>query len=204
MKKSPAPTLAALLLLAAVIAYRLCAGFEGGQYPWLENFAPVAAVALCGAIYLPRKMALFLPLAALFFSDVILNAFHYHAAVVSMEMVARYVALALTVGIGWALPAGVPAAGILLASLAGSLLFYTVTNTASWCTEPGYAKTPGGWVQALTTGVPGYEPTWMFFRSTLFSDLLFTGLFIACMAAARKQAAPASQAPELVATTTAR
>ncbi len=86
MKKPPAQTVAAFLLLAAIIAYRLCAGFEGGQYPWLGNFAPVAAVALCGAIYLPRKLALVLPLAALFFSDVILNAFHYHFAIVSVEM----------------------------------------------------------------------------------------------------------------------
>ena len=194
MKKPPAQTLAALLLLAAVIAYRLCAGFEGGQYPWLENFAPVAAVALCGAIYLPRKMALVLPLAALFFSDVVLNEFHYHVAIVSLEMLARYGALALAVGIGWALPASVPAAGILLASLAGSLLFYVVTNTASWLGAAAYAKTPAGWVQALTTGVPGYEPTWMFFRSTLLSDLLFTGLFVACMAATRRQAVPASGA----------
>jgi hypothetical protein len=76
-------------------------------------------------------------------------------------------------------------ATVLSASVCGSFLFYVVTNTASWFGEPAYAKTVAGWLQALTTGQPGYEPTWMFFRSTLVSDLLFTGLFVVCMAATR-------------------
>jgi hypothetical protein len=32
--------------------------------------------------------------------------------------------------------------------------------------------------------VPGYPPTWSFFRSSLLSDLLFSALFVFCMAAA--------------------
>jgi hypothetical protein len=46
---------------------------------------------------------------------------------------------------------------------------------------PGYAPTFSGWVQALTVGLPGYAPTWMFFRNSLLSDFLFTGLFVAAM-----------------------
>jgi hypothetical protein len=58
-----------------------------------------------------------------------------------------------------------------------------------------YAQTYSGWVQALTTGLPGYEPTWTFFRSSLLSDLLFTLLFFACMAATSARApAPARAA----------
>jgi len=79
---------------------------------------------------------------------------------------------------------------ILLGTLlyaAGSAIFYVVTNTGSWLSDPGYAKTAAGWVEALTTGLPGYLPTWMFFRATLASDLLFTGIFIGCMAATRKR-----------------
>ena len=44
MKNQPARTAAALLLLAAITLYRLCIGFQAGHLPWLENFAPVAAV----------------------------------------------------------------------------------------------------------------------------------------------------------------
>jgi len=38
----------------------------------------------------------------------------------------------------------------------------------------------GGWIQALTVGVPGWDPTWMFYRNTLVSDLIFTALFYIC------------------------
>ena len=30
-----------------------------------------------------------------------------------------------------------------------------------------------GWVQALTTGLPGFPPTWVFLRNSLVSDLGF-------------------------------
>jgi hypothetical protein len=44
-----------------------------------------------------------------------------------------------------------------------------------------YAKTFAGWIQAITTGLPGYPPTWEFFRNTLLSGGLFTGLFVGAM-----------------------
>jgi hypothetical protein len=186
MKNQTARTAAALLLLAAIIFYRLLIGFEPGKVAWLENFAPVAAIALCGGIYLPRRLALVAPLGGLFVSDLFLNA-HFGYPLVSPEMISRYLALAVVVGIGFACRNRARAATVLPASVGGSLLFYVVTNSASWLGEPAYAKSIAGWVQALTTGLPGYEPTWMFFRSSLISDLLFTGLFMICMAATRER-----------------
>jgi hypothetical protein len=49
--------------------------------------------------------------------------------------------------------------------------------------DPGYAKNFGGLIQALTVGLPQYSatPSWMFFRNSLLSDLIFTLLFIVCM-----------------------
>jgi hypothetical protein len=38
-------------------------------------------------------------------------------------------------------------------------------------------------LQALTTGTPNYPSTWEFFRNTLLSGGLFTGLFVAAMKA---------------------
>ena len=74
--------------------------------------------------------------------------------------------------------------------LGGSLFFYIVTNTASWLTltEPHYAKSAAGWLQALTTGQPGYAPTWVFYRNTLISDMLFAAIFLACVHWSRKPA----------------
>ena len=45
----------------------------------------------------------------------------------------------------------------------------------------GYEKTLAGWLRALTTGMPGYPPTWEFFRGTLLSGGLFSGLFVGAM-----------------------
>ena len=56
-------------------------------------------------------------------------------------------------------------------------------NVFSWLSEPGYVKNFAGLIQALTVGLPQYSatPTWMFFRNSVVSDLLFTGVFVLCM-----------------------
>jgi hypothetical protein len=173
---------AAIVLLVVVVLYRIVSGFAGSaDYQWLHNFAPVAAVALCGAVYLPRRLAVVLPMAALLLSDLVLNLFHYHQPLLTVEIVPRYLALALICGLGFALRGRANLALLLGASAVGSVLFYVITNTGSWIYEPGYAKNAAGWLQAMTSGLPGFPPTWVFYRHTLVSDLLFTGMFYACV-----------------------
>jgi hypothetical protein len=168
----------AFLILVAVL-YRVVPVMMGAdQNGWLSNFAPLAAIALCGAIYLPRRMAVLLPLAALVVSDVVLNVFHYHRDLLTWEILPRYVALALVSGLGFSLRGRATVGRVFGASIVGSLFFYFLSNTGSWIADPGYAKTVGGWFQAMTYGLPGLPPTWMFYRNTLVSDLLFTGLFL--------------------------
>jgi hypothetical protein len=123
------------------------------------------------------------PLGALLVSDVILNT-RLGYPMVDPQMISRYAVLAVVVGIGVALRVRPRLVTALPASIVGSVIFFVVTNTGSWIGSAAYAHTFGGWVQALTTGLPGYEPTWMFFRSSLISDLAFTALFVVCMAAA--------------------
>src|SRR6266571_7076147 len=76
---------------------------------------------------------------------------------------------------------------LLPASIVASTMFYVFTNTFSWLSDPGYAKNFAGLIQSLTVGLPQYSatPTWMFFRNSLVSDLIFTGLFVVCMNAGR-------------------
>jgi hypothetical protein len=65
-------------------------------------------------------------------------------------------------------------------SLLGALLFYLITNTLSWAFEPLYApKSLATLGQALWTGLPGYVPTWLFFRNALIAQALFSGIFVA-------------------------
>lgn len=187
--------IAPILLVLIAIVYRVVIGVAGMTHmEWLHNFSPFAAIALCGAIYFPRRIAIVAPLAAFFVSDLILNA-HYLAtphvtSIVSVKMIPEYLALALSAALGWKLRAN-PKAGLILgASVLGSIAFYVVTNTGDWFFEPLYAKTLAGWAQALTTGLPGYPPTIAFFRNTVISDTLFTAIFIACMAWQPRMSAP--------------
>ena len=174
---------AAFILLLVVVVYRVVSGFAGSaDFQWMHNFAPVAAVALCGAAYLPRRMAVALPLAMLFVSDVILNVFHYHQPLLTFDILPRYAALVLISALGFALRGRAKLPALVGASIAGSLLFYVITNTGSWISDPGYTKDFAGWTQALTGGLPGFPPTWSFYRNTLLGDVCFTLLFAACMA----------------------
>jgi hypothetical protein len=61
----------------------------------------------------------------------------------------------------------------LLGCIGCSTIFYIVTNTGAWWSDPFYAKTFTGWLQALTIGIPDYPPTWTFFRNSLVSDAIF-------------------------------
>jgi hypothetical protein len=185
--------IAALTLLALAIAWRVFLGVgHRDDFSWLHNFAPLSAIALCGALTLPRRAAFAVPLIALFVTDLIVNQY-YGVSLVSFEMLARYAVLAAITGAGWWLRRRPQALLVLGTSALCSVAFYFVTNTASWITEPGYAKTFAGWAQALTGGLPGYPPTLTFFRNTVLSDVLFTGLFLLCTrfasaTAAREQA----------------
>lgn len=182
----------AALLALAVVFYRIALGFADLQgAEWLHNFSPLCAVALCGAIYFPRRAALWAAPLALLLSDLVLNA-RNHFPLLSWEMLARYGAVALVVLMGWQLRGRTSLTRTLLASAAGALVFYVLTNSVSWLGEPGYAKTAAGWLQALTTGLPDQHPaTIVFFRNSLLSDLSFTALFLICLGRQGRQAAPA-------------
>ena len=67
--------------------------------------------------------------------------------------------------------------GLLAGGIMGAILFYLITNSASWLSNPEYTKDLAGWIKALTTGTAGYPTTLEFFRNTMMSGGLFTGLF---------------------------
>lgn len=173
----------ALLLILSAVAYRIVLRlFVHSDSTWLANFAPLAAIALCSAAYLPARYKFTLPLLALLGSDVVLNI-HYGASLLDPLIFGRYLALIVVGCVGLALQHHASFKNLLPASIAGSTIFYIITNAFSWLSDPGYVKNFAGLVQALTVGLPAYSatPTWMFFRNSLVSDLLFTGLFVLCM-----------------------
>ncbi|MEO6739002.1 MAG: DUF6580 family putative transport protein [Chthoniobacteraceae bacterium] len=191
--------IAGLVLFAAAIAYRLLPvllGMTLQQPEWLPNFSPMAALCLCGAACLPRRLAIAVPLVALLGTDIVLNA-HYGFPLFTVEFLGKTVAFVAVAALGWRLRKNARPRVILPAVLGGSLLFYVATNTASWLYEPGYAKNAAGWLQALTTGLPGYAPTWVFYRNTLAGDVLFAVLFLACIRWGRQPTAVEQSQPAL-------
>jgi Family of unknown function (DUF6580) len=177
----------ALILVLLAVAYRLATGLliHSGA-TWLSNFAPLAAIALCSAVYFPPKLKFSVPLIALFVSDVILNSY-YGASLLDAHILGRYLALALVGCIGLLLQNRASLRTLLPASILGSAIFYFITCTFSWLSDPGYVKRFAGLIQALTVGLPQYSstPSWMFFRNSLISDLLFTLLFVISMSFGR-------------------
>jgi len=176
----------AFFFLFCVVALRGATGLliHSGSAAWLSNFTPLAAITLCCGAYLPHRYKFALPLTMLFVSDLILNA-TYHAALFDPQILCRYLALALIGLIGFALRKNVSWKTMLPASVAASVIFYGITNVFSWLTDPGYVKNFGGLIQALTVGLPQYgaTPSWMFFRNSLLSDLIFTAVFVLLMRA---------------------
>ena len=164
----------ALLILAVV--YRISSPFVD----WLPNFAPVMAIAFCGAAYTRSRWAAVIPVLALMISDIVLNL-HYGVALVRGEMFAGYLCYALASVFGFWVARHKSWATLAGGALGSSLLFYLVTNTFAWFGNVAYVQSPAGWVQALTLGEPGYAPTVFFFRNTLLGDMLFTGFFAFCM-----------------------
>ena len=173
----------ALLLIFAAVLFRVFTGFFGhsDSIGWL-NFAPIAAIALCAAAYFPWKYKFTVPMIALLISDVVLDA-HYGFSLFSPFVLSHYIGFAIVGCLGVLLQSRASWKTLLPASVAASLIFYIVTNSVSWIYDPGYAKNFAGLIQSLTVGLPQYgaTPSWMFFRNSLVSDLLFTLLFAICM-----------------------
>ena len=188
----------ALFLIPLVALFRIWLAWQPVvPSSWLLGFSPLAAVALCAGLFLPRRLALGIPLGILFVSDVVIDA-HYGASFFGASMLARYVLLALLVGMGLFLcqrPWGRSFVGVLGAALAGSVFFYVASNGFAWAGSAQYPQNLAGLWQALTVGLPGFPPSWVFFRNELVSDALYSMVFVACVrltAPARVEAASSS------------
>ena len=158
-----------------------------------QNFSAAYAIAFCGAVYFTGAMAWWLPLGTLLITDIVLNVFYYHEPVFSGYMLVKMLGFAAIIALGKLFSARDGWFKLLGGGLLGAILFYLISNTASWIYNAGYAKTFLGWWQALTTGLPGFPPTWEFFRSTLMSMGLFTALFVSSVKLTAPAESPADK-----------
>lgn len=161
------------LLLAALALTRI-----PGVLP--PNFSAVYALLFCAAVYFPGWVAWVLPLGTVLLTDLALNVY-YHAPVISPEMLGNYAAYLGIIWLGRQFHRGSSLFSLVGGGILGAIIFYLVSNTMSWLTDAAYTKDLSGWIQALTIGTPGWPHTWEFFRNTLMSGGLFTGLFAGAM-----------------------
>jgi hypothetical protein len=168
--------LQALVLIVLAAGYRIFAAHHAAGF----NFSPLMALTFCGAVYFRSPRMWLVPLLALLASDIYLNSYYASLAGYPWDASAlalRFGCFGAAIGIGRLVARRKSWLNLFSGALGGALLFYFVTNTAAWFTDPFYARTVVGWWQALTIGHPEFPPTLMFFRHTLESDLLFTGAF---------------------------
>lgn len=169
--RKPSPWLLGALILLAGLS-RLV--------PHPMNFTPVEAMALFGGAYFAQRgLAVLVPLLAVLLSDLVMGLVSgglYAEYLLSANFFAVYGAIALSAVLGFALRGRVGLLSVAGASVAGSLLFFLITNFAVWATATDIAAYPActtGLVECYAAGLP-------FFRSTLlgtvvWSILLFGG-----------------------------
>jgi len=187
------------LPLALVVVFALSR--VPGMMP--QNFSAAYALAFCAGVYFQGRAAWWLPLATLAGTDFALN-FYYQSlgcdvwswGVVRYQLM-NYIAYAVLIGLGRRFKPQSGFLSLLGGGLLGALLFYLITNTASWFfnpfNTPEYTRTLLGWVTALTKGTTGWPQTWEFFRNTLLSGGLFTALFAGAMKISAAAESPADK-----------
>lgn len=141
----------------------------------LPNFSPWMALAFTGTLVLPRMLPWFVwPVAMLVINLAVLGV----TSALDIQSLSIYGMYAVAAFMAARFRGRLSVLQGLLGVVICSVVFYAVTNTAAWISDPGYAKNMTGWLQALTTGLPSYAPTWSFLRSSLMSDLGFSALLM--------------------------
>lgn len=140
-------------------------GIAARFLPHPANFAPIGAIAIFSGIYLPKKWALVLPLAALFFSDLFIG---FYAWPIMLSVYASFIIMAV---IGLAVRKYKNIGTILGGTILGSVIFYLVTNGAVWAFGSLYPHTAAGLAQSYYMAIP-------FFKNSLLGDLFYTGALV--------------------------
>jgi len=171
-----------------------------------QNFSAAYAVAFCAGVYFSGRMAWWLPLSTLVVTDVGLDLYYLHLGWKVFDLpvlkyqLFNYAAYGVLIWFGRRFNPRASFLALLGGGVLGALLFYLITNTASWFfnpfSNPEYTKNFMGWLTALTKGTAGWPQTWEFFRNTLLSGGLFTGLFAGAMKLTASESAQEKESQE--------
>jgi hypothetical protein len=168
-----------------------------------QNFSAAYALAFCAGVYFAGPKGWWLPLGVLVATDVGLN-FYYQSLgepvwnwTTIENQLFNYVAYAVLILLGRGFKPKSPFLGLLGGGILGALLFYLITNTASWFFNPfhnaEYTRNWVGWLIAMSKGTKGWPETWEFLRNTLLSGGIFTALFVAAAKLTASAESPADK-----------
>lgn len=147
-------------------------------FPVLPNFQPIMAIALfAGAVFSKNRLLGFaIPFLAMFLSDLLLTLFSesllgYHVGFHASSW-SVYLSFGIIVLLGMKFASSFKALSILGTSLISAVIFFVITNFASWLvsldiTNMPYSKDINGLVRCYTEAIP-------FFRYTVASILLYS------------------------------
>ena len=155
------------ILGIALIA--LAAGMKVITFPHSIN--PIIAISLfSGAIINDKRWAFFLPIMAMFASDLMLEIFSIAPGFYGIGQIGNYASLLFVTLLGFSLkkPSILSVTGF---SVASSLLFFFLSNTNCYFFDFAgfYGKGITGWLACLTAGLP-------FLRNGMLIDLMFSGM----------------------------
>lgn len=164
-------TLVVLALIAFTVLYRLAVHYAAGAIPW--NFTPVEAVALFGgACFADRRLALAVPLVALFAADLFIGFYGWMMPVV-------YGCVALTVMAGFALRGRVRVWNTVVAAIGSATGFYLITDFAVWLGGTMYPHTAAGLMASYVAALPFYQygtlPGTLIWSALLFGGFALLG-----------------------------
>ena len=127
-------------------------------YPHPPNFTPILALAIFGGAFLPNKRtALFLPITAMFLSDLVIG---FHS-----QIFAVYGSIILLSYLGNIIEKK-SIRNLTIAGISGSLFFFIVTNFSVWLGGNLYPLNIDGLIQCYIMAIP-------FFHNTLISTFIF-------------------------------
>lgn len=164
-----------LILRALVVCGVLVVlGIACRLLPHVNNFTPVAAIALFAGFFFRRRLlAAAIPLAIMFVSDAFLPA-----AALGLKITV-YVAILFPLLFAPLLRKRLSPVRIGGSALVAAIFFYVVTNFAVWLGTAYYPQTLGGLLACYGAGLP-------FLAKKLLGDLLWSGAIFGTYAVIRQ------------------